>query len=125
MSYQKRIQYHAIFHYEDHSDHIHYDTIASYHKGKKTTLSFHIPEMDIVLSYQDNQIDLKNNQSFLKLDLNQETYNHYRTPYGDILLKIKTLLFEANDQHIKLKYELYDQSQLLNTVYILITLKDC
>ena len=47
----------------------------------------------------------------------------YNVQFGTIRLKTKLLKFEANDSLIKMKYELYDQSGLLQTAYMLMNIK--
>ena len=88
----------------------------------ETSLKFDIPENTIDISYNQDEIILKYGQSCLKLNLHKEIWNQYQLPYGQAILKTKVCLFEANDHHIKLKYELYDQQSFISTVYILITM---
>lgn len=125
MSSQKRIRYQAIFKTDDQTDRIQYDAIASYHEGKTSSLSFQTQDGHIHISYDDHQICLKNNQSLLNLDLTKDIMNPYQVAYGTLYLRVSTILFEANHEHIRLKYYIYDQDELITTVYILITMKDC
>lgn len=125
MSVQKKIRYHAIFKTDDQKDHIQYDVKADYHKGKKTVLSFQAEGHQIKISYDAYQIDLQNDQSHLHLDIRKDVLNHYQIAYGMIIVRIRTLLFEGTDDHIQLKYEIYEQDELLTTVYLFITMKDC
>ncbi len=58
----------------------------------------------------------------LKFDFDKEVWNQYQLPYGLVPLKTKLLKFEANEDRIKMKYDLYDQNGLISTAYILITM---
>ncbi len=122
MYQNKYIQYKAIFKQNGETETIQYHANGIFHQGKKTSLKFDIPENTIDISYNQDEIILKYGQSCLKLNLHEEIWNQYQLPYGQAILKTKVCLFEANDHHIKLKYELYDQQSFISTVYILITM---
>lgn len=124
MKQKKHVQYKAIFKQDDQTDTVQYQSVGIYKKEEKTSLSFHTDEYTIVISYHDSQIRLQHGQSTLNFDLEKEIWNQYQLPYGTVPLKTKVCLFEANDIHIKLKYELYDYQSLVTTVYILITMSE-
>lgn len=122
MYQNKLIQYKAIFKQDGDTETVQYQARGIFKSGKKTCLKFDVPENTIDISYDKHMICLKHGQSVLNLDLQKEVWNQYQLPYGHVLLKTRVLLFEANDQHIKLKYDLYDQQAIISTVYILITM---
>jgi len=122
MNQNKLIQYKAIFKQNGDTESIQYQSKGIFQSGKETRLTFDIPENTIDISYSGHKICLKYGYSILNLDLEKEIWNQYQLPYGSVLLKTKVLLFEANHQHIKLKYQLHDQQALISTVYILITM---
>lgn len=122
MYQNKMIQYKAIFKQDGQTDTVQYQAKGIFQQGEKTRLRFDIPENTIDISYSHHKICLKNGHSVLNLDLEKDIWNQYQLPYGNVLLKTKVKRFEANHQHIKLTYELYDQQSLISTVYILITM---
>lgn len=122
MYQNKKIHYKAIFKQDGDTESVEYKANGVLHHGEKTCLSFQTPENTIDISYGNQEICLKNGHSLLNLHLNKEIWNQYQLPYGSVMLRTKVLLFETNDERIKLKYELYDQQSLISTVYIFITM---
>lgn len=123
MYQRKSIKYKAIFKQDGNTETIEYNAQGILHKGDMNCLSFQTKENTIDIRYGNDEICLKNNDSLLHFHLNNEIWNDYKLPYGSIPLRTKVLLFETNDNHIKMKYELYDQSSLITTAYLLISIR--
>lgn len=119
----KQIHYKAIFKNHDQSESIEYKTKGIFHKEKKIYLTFDADDMTIHIEYDEKGIKLKHGQSQLYFQFDKDTWNKYQLPYGSVPLKTKLLKFNANDDYIKMKYELYDQEGLVSTAYVYITMR--
>lgn len=117
---RKQIHYKSIFKQDGQSETIEYRAKGILHMGEKTQLSFDTRDGTININYGENEVVLNHGQSKLRFEYNQEVWNQYQLPYGAVSLKTKLLSFDANEERIKMKYELYDYSGLISTVYILI-----
>lgn len=118
----KNIHYKSIFKQDGQSETIEYKSKGILHVGQKTQLSFDTKEGTIEITYGKEGIILKHGISMLKFDFDKEVWNQYQLPYGLVPLKTKLLKFEANEDRIKMKYDLYDENGLISTAYILITM---
>ena len=118
----KNIHYKSIFKQDGQSETIEYKSKGILHVGQKTQLSFDTKEGTIEITYGKEGIILKHGISMLKFDFDKEVWNQYQLPYGLVPLKTKLLKFEANEDRIKMKYDLYVQNGLISTAYILITM---
>ncbi len=118
----KHVHYKAIFKQDEQTETIEYKAKGLLNENKETQLLFEANGMNIHMTYGENGIFLKQNQSVLFFDYQKEQWNRYQLPYGEVLLKTKLLSFQANEERIKMKYELYDHSGILSTVYIFITM---
>lgn len=118
----KRIHYKSIFKQDGQTETIEYKAKGIVHRDKETHICFKSDDMDIQISYGENGITLNQGVSSLRFDYQKELWNEYQLPYGEVLLKTKLKMFEANDDCFKMKYELYDQNGMISTVYILITM---
>lgn len=118
----KHVYYKTIFKQDGQSETIEYKAQGVLSKGQETHLSFSIQDDTIHIFYDQESVTLNHGHSTLKFDFQGEIWNQYELPYGTVPLKTKLLLFEANDDRIKMKYELYDHQGLLLTAYVLITL---
>lgn len=118
----KRIHYKSIFKQDGHNDTIEYKTNGIVCIDEDTHIQFQDKDVNIYIKYGEFGVMLKNGDSCLYFDYEKEKWNEYKLPYGSVSLKTKLLSFEANEDRIKMKYELYDTSALISTVYILITL---
>ena len=91
-----KVNYRSIFKYEEHQETVKYD--GSGH--------LEIGDDKIVVSYQD--------ENKIKIELSQ-----YETPYGAIALKTRLISYDNGD-NVKIKYELYDGTNLISQVYVML-----
>lgn len=118
----KQIHYKAIFKSYGQSETVEYKAKGILHKDKQTHLTFDTENETIHIIYDENRIELKHGNSSLCFQFDKETWNQYQLPYGSVRLKTKLLKFEADDECLKMKYELYDQESLISTVYVYVTM---
>ncbi|KXU47446.1 MAG: DUF1934 family protein [Coprobacillus cateniformis] len=118
----KNIHYKAIFKQDGQSETIEYKAKGILHNGEKTLVSFETEAGKIDMSYDENGVSLSHGDSLLYFDFHKDHWNQYKLPYGSVPLKTRLLKFEANEERIKMKYELHDQRGLISTVYILMTM---
>lgn len=117
---RKHIKYKAVFKQDGNIDTIEYNEIGTLFMEQMMKLCFQVNGVDIEISYQDQKIVLKNGNSILNLHRDHDVFNEYQLPYGSVPLKTRVHKFEANEERIKLKYELYDAHSLISTVYIMV-----
>lgn len=118
------VKYKMIFKYEYSNESVEYKGKGVLLNGTSTTLSFDCEAGTIEVIYNDKEVILNNGNSKLSFYYNKERWNDYNIQYGVVKLKTKLLMFEANDQSIKMKYELYDQGQLVSTNYMIINIQN-
>lgn len=118
----KQVHYKSIFKQDGQTETIEYKERGVFHTGEQTHLSFTTSDGTIDIRYDKDGIILQHGKSQLRFRFEKEMWNQYQLPYGMVALKTKLLKFEANDSCIKIKYELYDQSGLISTAYIYITM---
>ena len=105
-----KVNYRSIFKYEEHQETVKYD--GSGH--------LEIGDDKIVVSYQDeNKIKIHNGASVLHLVRDRDILNQYETPYGAIALKTRLISYDNGD-NVKIKYELYDGTNLISQVYVML-----
>ena len=124
MNMKKMINYKSIFVSDDQKDTMHFKVEGEYIEKEKTMIRFSHEDLHIQIAYKNDDIWLKNNDSLLHLNRGIMIENDYKVAYGSFTLITKVLLFEANENHLKLKYELYQQDTLVSTVYILVGMSD-
>ena len=124
MKMKKMINYKSIFVSDDQKDTMHFKVEGEYIEKEKTMIRFSHDDLHIQIAYKDDDIYLKNNDSMLHLNKDIMVENDYKVAYGSFVLVTKVLLFEANESHLKLKYELYQKDTLVSTVYILVSMSD-
>jgi hypothetical protein len=122
MYQKKQIIYKSIFINGDNKETVELKVEGKVYQGDTTIISFKTDDFLCELSYNDQHIILKNNQSQLRLVKNQRVKNLYKVPYGEVLLETKLLNFKFNENHLGIKYELYDNDYLISTVYITINM---
>lgn len=122
MKQRKHVYYKCIFKQDGQKETVEYKAEGSLSIGKTSRLTFQTQDMIIDIAYNDKDIVLSHGQSVLRFDYQKEVYNEYQLPYGSVLLKTKLLSFEADENRIKMKYELYDQQGLMLTAYLLVRL---
>jgi hypothetical protein len=122
MYQNKQIIYKSIFINGDNKETVELKVEGKVYQGDTTIISFKTDDFLCELSYNDQHIILKNNQSQLRLVKNQRVKNLYKVPYGEVLLETKLLNFKFNENHLGIKYELYDNDYLISTVYITINM---
>lgn len=119
----KNIHYKAIFKQEDQKDTVEYKAKGKFYlKDKELKLHFVVDKHVIDISKENDSISLTHDQSTLKLNTEHMETTSYHLPYGNVQLKTKVLMFEASEENIKMRYELYDYKGLISTVYIFINL---
>lgn len=122
MDLSKHIIYKTIFKQDEQTETVEYKAKGVLHIANNHHLSFAIPDHVIDINYNEKEVILKHDQSILKLHKDKEVWNEYQLPYGCVALKTKVLMLKTSEEQLKLKYELYDQSGLISTAYILITM---
>lgn len=117
------VNYKAIFKYPEHKETILYNELGTYtvEDGKKSII-FDTKDQHLEIHLLQETIFLQNNHTKLKLIKDKKVMNAYQSEYGTMDLITKLVTFE-NKEVIKIKYQLFDQEELLNEVYILITIK--
>lgn len=118
----KQIHYKAIFKTKDQSETVEYKAKGLLVSGQQNELSFQANQETIQIIYDEKGVLLKHGDSCLRFEFQKDVWNDYQLPYGQAYLKTRLLKFEANDQCLKMKYELSDQQGLISKVYILITM---
>lgn len=118
----KKIHYKAIFKQNEETETIEYKAKGILYKDKQTQVSFETKEGTICMTYSQEEVLLSHGHSQLQFHFDKSTWNDYQLPYGSVPLKTNLLKFEANDERIKMKYELHDQGGLISTVYLMMTL---
>ncbi|MEG0277146.1 MAG: DUF1934 domain-containing protein [Coprobacillus sp.] len=121
----KRIHYRSIFKSEDQNETVEYKSKGIVHIDKDTHIQFKSKGNLIHITFNKDKVILRNNDSILELSKDKEVWNQYQLAYGSVALKTKLLLFEESEDKVKIKYELYDETALISTVYILMTLMPC
>ena len=124
MKMKKMINYKSIFVSDDQKDTMQFKVLGDYIENEKTMIRFSHDDLHIQIAYKDDDIYLKNNDSMLHLNKDIMVENDYKVAYGSFVLVTKVLLFETNESHLKLKYELYQKDTLVSTVYILVSMSD-
>lgn len=90
--------------------------------GEKIHISFKSEGTLIDIDYSGEEVLLKSNQSKLRLVKGRMILNEYQLPYGTTLLKTKMIDCKYKENHFSLKYELYDSTTLISTVYIVVNM---
>ena len=124
MNMKKVINYKSIFVTDGDKDSMQFKTVGDYSVNDKTHIRLQHEDLRMQIAYKNSDIYLKNNNSMLHLNSEIMVENNYNLAYGSVVLVTKVLLFEADDNHLKLKYELYQADTLVSTVYILMTMSD-
>ena len=124
MNMKKVINYKSIFVTDGQKDSMQFKTVGEYIESDKTFIRFEHDDLRMQIAYKNSDIYLKNNNSMLHLNSEVMIENDYNLAYGSVVLVTKVLLFEADENHLKLKYELYQADTLVSTVYILMTMSD-
>ena len=122
MKQRKQVYYKCIFKQDEQKETVEYKEEGVLSIGKTSKLTFQTQDMVIHITYNDKEIILSHGQSVLRFDYQKDVYNDYQLPYGCVSLKTRLLSFVADDDRIKMKYELYDQQGLLLTAYLLVRL---
>ena len=122
MYQKKNIRYKSIFKQDGQSETIEYKGTGVLCHGETSHLNFEADGMTIDIGYNERGVTLKHGRSVLKFSFEKEVWNEYQLPYGQAILKTKLLKFVVHDEHIQMKYELYDQTGLISTVYIYISM---
>lgn len=117
------VNYKAIFKYPDHKETIIYNEIGTYSaEENKISILFDTKDQHIEIHVMEDVVYLKNNNTTLKLVKDRKIGNEYQSAYGTVALQTKLVTLSQEDT-IKIKYQLFDQVELLSEVYLLITIK--
>jgi hypothetical protein len=121
---KKIINYKSIFVSDGQTDSMKFKVIGDYIVNEKTMIRLSHEDLRMQIAYKDKDIWLKNNDSMLHLNVDMMIENDYKVAYGRFILVTKVIMFEADESHLKLKYELYQADTLVSTVYILMSMSD-
>ena len=124
MNMKKIINYKSIFVSDGQTDSMKFKAIGDYIVNEKTMIRLSHEDLRMQIAYKDKDIWLKNNDSMLHLNVDMMIENDYKVAYGRFILVTKVIMFEADESHLKLKYELYQADTLVSTVYILMSISD-
>lgn len=124
MNMKKIINYKSIFVSDGQTDSMKFKVIGDYIVNEKTMIRLSHEDLRMQIAYKDKDIWLKNNDSMLHLNVDMMIENDYKVAYGRFILVTKVIMFEADESHLKLKYELYQADTLVSTVYILMSISD-
>ena len=80
---------------------------------------YRIPDPDVKIELSENEVKLHNGASVLHLVRDRDILNQYETPYGAIALKTRLISYDTGD-NVKIKYELYDGTNLISQVYVML-----
>lgn len=115
-----RIKYRNIFKYEDHQEVVKIDKNGYLEEFDDCKVISFVKDKPIKVEIKADEVVLHNGTSVLYLVLNKDVLNDYQTDYGTIPLKTRLIHYEAGN-NIKIKYELYDGSNLISHVYMMIS----
>lgn len=115
-----RIKYRNIFKYEDHQEVVKIDKNGYLEEFDDCKVISFVGDEPIKIEIKTDEVVLHNGISVLYLVLNKDVLNDYHTDYGIISLKTRLIHYEAGNT-IKIKYELYDGSNLISHVYMMIS----
>lgn len=115
-----RIKYRNIFKYEDHQEVVKIDKNGYLDEFDGCKVISFVGDEPIKIEIKSDEVVLHNGISVLYLVLNKDVLNDYHTDYGIISLKTRLIQYEAGNT-IKIKYELYDGSNLISHVYMMIS----
>ncbi len=118
----KKIHYKAIFKQDNQSETIEYKVNGMIHHGDNVDIMFDVDDKTIHIRYGKNGVVLSQGDSQLRFEYQKEVWNQYHIHYGTVTLKTKLIKFEANEERLKMKYELHDQKELISTAYIYISM---
>lgn len=118
----KNIHYKTIFKQDGQSETVEYKAQGLLYTGDENHLEFDTDQGTIHMRYSDKGIVLSHGDSILNFDYEKDIENLYQLPYGSVQLKTRLKSFEANQERIKMVYELHDQQGLLLTAYMMIRL---
>lgn len=115
-----KVKYRNIFKYEDHQEVIRFDEKGYLEESENhKVISFMINQL-VRIEIKTNEIILHNGNSILRLVSGRDVLNQYQTDYGVIPLKTRLIYYEIGNT-IKIKYELYDGSNLISQVYMMLS----
>lgn len=115
-----RIKYRNVFKYDDHQEIIKFDENGYLEEFNSHKVISFMGDRLIKIELKTNEIVLHNGSSVLHLVLNQDVLNQYQTDYGLISLKTRLIRCEVGNT-IKIKYELYDDFNLISQVYLMLS----
>ena len=125
-----KVNYRSIFKYEEHQETVKYDGSGHLEFGslREIGISLSCPEAarimlnndkKVTFELSENEVKLHNGASVLHLVRDRDILNQYETPYGAIALKTRLISYDNGD-NVKIKYELYDGTNLISQVYVML-----
>lgn len=115
-----QIKYRSVFQYENQKETIKYNQSGYLiHELNHKILRFFVDNTLIEIDIS-NQIVFTHGKSKLILRENEMVKNLYQSEYGMIPLNTKLLLYQDQGDCWKIKYQLYDGTDIISTVYLLI-----
>ncbi len=116
---KSKVYYKAIFVSGDDKQSIQYIEEGHYkYHNDKHIVNFRHDDLHIKIKYDTKEVELINNASTLRMIKDQEVFNQYKSDYGYIDLKTNIVKIEADEHMLKLIYELYNNNELVSTVYL-------
>lgn len=118
----KKIHYKTIFKQDGQSETVEYHAQGLLYTGDENHLEFDCEQGTIHISYSHDGVVLRHGESVLEFDYEKDVDNLYQLPYGSVQLRTRLKSFEANQERMKMVYELHDQQGLVLTAYMMIHL---
>lgn len=115
-----KVKYHSVFKYDNHQESIKFDTNGYLENQDDCKIISFKRDTEIKIKIMDNKVILHNGKSILHLALNDEILNEYQTEYGVVLLKTRLISCESGNP-FKIRYELYDEENLISSVYLMVS----
>ncbi len=115
-----KVKYRNIFKYEDYQEVVKFDEKGYLEESDNCKVISFIGEQLIKIEFKKNEVILHNGNSMLRLVLGKDILNQYQTDYGIISLKTRLIHYETGNT-VKIKYELYDDLNLISKVYMMLS----
>jgi len=120
---------------------IRYKTVFRYDGGQKDNLDlkeigrfdmvgdlYHIrfkgPEYMIDIRYNDHRVELRHGASCLYFEKDKDCTCDYELPFGTMKIKTHCDKLEGDERSLKFIYELYEQSERVVRVYMMVTISE-
>ncbi len=92
--------------------------------GDRQIIYFSYSSINFEITVDKNQLVLKQNDSIMTMKLEEACFNLYQTQYGYIPLDCRLTRLAKKDTGLQIRYELYNDEELLSKVYMMLTFLD-